>query len=249
MSVHSAQTIAANMTLIVVAILAATLIVMVPTWKRLMGYWNHTPPKPWRRIMLGSSFLVGPPMLLVLAGIISLWISTDTWYYEFRYVLILMLLALSLPIYFYVVPRWLLRELSYTKAMSTRAYRFGCAPSLGPVGIYFYVLFRRLWRGLRRRGGASRKERPDLAQEIGTLSALGCFAQTIVLSLAITMAAIPSAIGVDIGGQPREENFEFARAMILVMPILLACGLGCLGHSYFEELRQGVPGSKEVAVS
>ena len=146
MSVHPAQTIAANMTLIVVAILAATLIVVVPTWKRFLAYWSHTPPKPWRKIMSGSGFLMVPPMLFVAAGIVSLWISTDTWYYEFRYVLILMILALLLPIYFYLIPRWLLRELRYTKAMSTRAHKFGCPPSLGSMGTYIFVLFRRLWR-------------------------------------------------------------------------------------------------------
>ena len=39
MSVHSAQTIAANMTLIVVALLAVTLVVVVPTWKRFQEYF------------------------------------------------------------------------------------------------------------------------------------------------------------------------------------------------------------------
>ena len=133
MSVHSAQIIAANMTLIVVTILAATLIVMVPTLNRFLRYWNHVPPKPWRRIMLGSGFLVAPPLLLIFAGIISLWISTDTWHYEFRYVVILMILALSLPVNFYVIPRWFFRELSYTKTMSARAYRLGSAPPFGSV--------------------------------------------------------------------------------------------------------------------
>ena len=233
------------MTLIVVAILAATLIVMAPTWKRFLGYWNHTPPMPWRRIILGSGFLMVPPVVLIFAAIISLWISTETWHYEFRYVVILMFLALSLPVYLYVIPRWLLRELRYTKTMSTRAYRFGSPKSLGPVGTYFFVLFRRSWRGLRHPRGVKSKDRRDLSKEIGTLAALGCFGETIVLSLAITMTAVPIAIGIDLGGQPQEENFEFARAMIVVMPITFACGLGCLGLSYFAELGRGAPGSKE----
>ena len=244
MSVHSAQTIAANMTLIVVALLAVTLIVIVPTWKRFLAYWNETPPKPWRRIFLGSILLVGWPVLFLFAALISLWISTDTWYLEFRYVLILMLLALSLPIYFYIIPRWLFRELSRTKNISARLHNVGHVLSLGFGGIYFSVLFRRLWRGLRHPKSSSRR-RPDISKEIGTLAALACFLETIVLTLAITMAAVPIAIGVDIGGQPQEENFEFARAMIIVMPITLACGLGCLALSYFEEFRQRVAASKE----
>ena len=244
MSVHPAQTIAANMTLIVVAILAATLIVMVPTWRRFLDYWSQSPPKPWRRIMSGSGLLMLPSVLLIAAGIVSVWISVDTWYYEFRYVLILMMLALALPIYFYVIPRWLLREFRYTKTMSKRAHSFGCVTPLGSVGTFIFVLFRRSRRGLGRRGGAKMRRQPDLSKEIGTLAALGCFAETIFLCLLITMAAIPVATGVDLGGQPQEENFEFARAMIVVMPSIFACGLGCLALSYFGELGQRLPGSK-----
>ena len=233
------------MTLIVVAILAATLIVLVPTWKRFLGYWNQEPPKPWRRIMLGSGFLVAPPMLLLLAGLISLWISTDTWHYEFRYVVILIILALSLPVYFYIIPRWLLRELSYVRSVSVRASGFASAQPFGSVGIYFFVLLRRSWRGLRHQRGAKNRNTLDLSEETGVLAALACFLETIFLSLLIVMAAVPIAIGVDLGGQPPEENFEFARAMMIVMPTVFACGLGCLGFSYFAELERGVPNSKK----
>ena len=245
MSVHSAQTIAANITLIVVALLAATLIVLIPTWKRFMVYWNTTPPKPWRRIMLGSGLLVTPPMLLLLAGLISLWISTDTWHYEFRYVVILIILALSLPVYFYLIPRWLLRELSYIWTVSARASRFGTVVPFGAVGVYFFLLCRRSWRGLRHPGGAKSRNTPNLSKEIGVLAALACFLETIFLTLLIVMAAIPIAIGVDLGGQPPEENFEFARAMMIVMPTVFACGLGCLGLSYFAELESRVPDAEE----
>ena len=245
MSVHPAQTIAADMTLIVVAILAATLIVIVPTWKRFIGYWNDKSPRPWRRIMLGSSFLAAPPVLLILAGLVSLWISTDTWHYKFRYVVILMILGLSLPVYFYVIPRWFFREMIYTWAISAKAYRFGSALPFGSVRIYIFVLFRRSWRGLRRRGGSKNRNAPNLSKEIGALAALACFVETILLTLVIAMAAIPIAIGVDLGGQPPEENFEFARAMMIVMPTVFVCGLGCLGFSYFAELERGVPSSKE----
>ena len=218
---------------------------MVPTWKRFLAYWTQTPSKPWRRIMLGSGFLVAPPMLLLLAGLISLWISTDTWHYEFRYVAILIILALSLPVYFYLIPRWLLRELAYIRAVSARASRLGNALPFGSSGICIFLLFRRSWRGLRHPGGAKNRNTPNLSKEIGVLAALACFLETIFLSLLIVMAAIPIAIGVDLGGQPPVENFEFARAMMIVMPTIFACGLGCLGFSYFAELERRVPDSQE----
>ena len=233
------------MTLIVVALLAATLIVMVPTWKRFLDYWSYSPPKPWRDIMSASGTLMLLPVLLVMAGIVSLWISTDTWYYEFRYILIFMMLALTLPIYFYVFPRWLCRQVRHTNAISKRAHKLGRAAPLSSVGTWVLLLSRRSWRGLRRRRGARTRHQPDLAKETGTLAALGCFIETIVLCLSITMAAVPVAIGVDLGGQLQEENFEFARAMIVVMPNVFACGLGCLGLSYFAELEQGLPSSKD----
>ena len=245
MNIHSAQTIAANITLIVVAMLAATLIVLVPTWKRFLVYWNQRSRKPWRSIMLYSGFLVALPMLLFLAVLISLLISTDTWNYELSYVGPLMILALLLPVCFYLIPRWVLRELSYNRTVSARVYRFGSFPPFGSAGVYFVILLRRSWRGLTRRGTAKNKHGPDLSKEIGALAALACFLLTIFLNLLIVIAAIPIAIGVDLGGQPPEENFEFARAMMIVMPTVFACGLSCLGLSYFAELERQAPGPKE----
>ena len=183
---------------------------------------------------------MAPPMLLFLAALISLWISADTWHYEFRYVVILIILALSLPIYFYLLPRWVLRELSYNQAMSARANRLRSLLPFGSPRIYFVVLLRRSWRGLMRRKGPKNKYGPNFSKEIGVLAALVCFVETVLLALLVAVSAIPVAIGVDLGGQPPEENFEFARAVMIVMPMVFACGLGCLGFSYFAELERRV---------
>ena len=70
------------------------------------------------------------------------------------------------------------------------------------------------------------------------MSALGCFVITIFLALVITMASVPIAIGVDIGGMPQKEDFEFAQAIIVAMPLTLSLGLLLLGVSYIAEFRQ-----------
>ena len=248
MNEHSAQTIATDMTLVVVALLATTLIAVVPTWKRFEAYWNETPIESWRRIITASAICVGLSVLLIVAGYISLLISVDRWFYVLPDVVLLIALVLTIPFYFYVIPRWILRELRRAYSIVERARRIGATSTSGhwiaTAPNYFYAIARRSWRGLRhfkKRG----KSQPDISKEVGTVSALGCFVITIFLTLFIAMASIPIAVGVNIGGQPQQDDFEFSRAMIVAMPYTLASGLVWLGFSYFQELRQGKPVSKE----
>ena len=248
MNEHSAQTIATDMTLVVVALLATTLIVVVPTWKRFETYWKETPIESWRRIIIASAICVGLSVLLIVAGYVSLLISVDTWYYAMPDVVLLIALVLTIPVYFYVLPRWLLRELLRTHSIVVRARRIGANSTPGrwtaTVPNYFYVIARRSWRGLRH-FKKSGKSQPDISKEVGTVSALGCFVITIYLTLFIAMASIPIAVGVNIEGQPQQDDFEYSRAMIVAMPYTLASGLMWLGFSYYQELRQGKPVSKE----
>ena len=41
------RTIASDIVLIAIGILAATLIVVVPAWKRFLIYWEQTPKEVW----------------------------------------------------------------------------------------------------------------------------------------------------------------------------------------------------------
>ena len=59
------------------------------------------------------------------------------------------------------------------------------------------------------------------------------------------MAVIEVAIGVNIGGKSQQEDFEFARAMIISMLTTFAYGLACLGISYYAELQERIPGSAD----
>lgn len=228
------------MTLIVVALLAAALIIVIPTWKRFLTYLELTPAESWRLVMISSAFCVGPPVLIIVASWISLMIASETWYYRYPDVLILMMLALTLPVYFYIIPRGIFRELRNAKVMTTRIRRTG--KSLGMrqfvITIYVSILARRTWNVIRWKKKRKVKKQPDLSKEVGAISALICFLLTIWLSLFVIIAAIQVAVGVNIGGASQRDDFEFARAMIIAMPITFACGIGYLGLSYSVELSE-----------
>lgn len=199
---EDAQTISTNITLIVVALLATTLVVLVPTWNRFMTYRKQTPAESFRRgVIAPSGILVGIPLLFIAAVNFSLLISVETWYYELPYIWLLMLAALTVP---------------------------SC----------LYLLFQWIWRVIRRNPGRTESKQPDFTKEIGTASALGCFCITTLLALFITIAAVPVAIGVSIGGQSQQDDFEFARALFICIPLTLASGISCLGFSYIAELRE-----------
>ena len=91
----SVQAVATNMTLVVVTLFAATLIVVVPAWKRFLVFLDHTPVESRRAVLQFSAVLIGPPVLTTLAAYISLLISSDSWSYYLPDVLVLMMLALD----------------------------------------------------------------------------------------------------------------------------------------------------------
>lgn len=239
MNEHSAQTVAANMTLIVVTLLAATLIVVVPTWKRFLSFLEETPVEARRVSFRISAVFVGPPLVAILAGYFSLLISPDAWFHYVPDVFILMVFALTLPIILYVFPRWVVSELRSATSISDRARRLGIFSSTRRLMVttFLLILGRRLWHGVRRRKQPG-KDQMDPSKGAGAIGALGCFILTIVLGLFVAMAAIQVAIGVNIGGQSQREDFEFARAMIIAMPTTFAYGLACLGISYSVDLRR-----------
>ena len=246
MNEHSAQTVATNMTLMVVTLLAATLIVVVPAWKRFLNFLDHTPSESRRAILQFSAVLIGPPVLSALAAYFSLLVSSEFWFYYLPDVFVLMVLALSLPVFLFLIPRWLLRELRLTMLISMRSCRIGGTSLLGRflITMFLLTLGRRVWRGIRHIKTARKGNQRDPSKEAGAVGALGCFVLTILLGLFVAMAAIKVAIGVNIGGQSQQEDFEFARAMIISMLTTFSYGLACLGISYYAELRERTPGSK-----
>ena len=83
------------MTLIVVTLLAATLIVVVPTWKRLLAFLEHTPLESRRVSFQVSAVFIGPSVLATLASYFSLLISPDTRFHYVPDVFVLMVFALT----------------------------------------------------------------------------------------------------------------------------------------------------------
>ena len=213
----SAQTISANMTLIVVTLLAATLIVVVPTWKRFLEFLDDAPAEHRRASFQVGALFISPPALAAFAAYLSLLISSEAWFYYLPDVFILIMVALTLPIILYLIPRSIIRELRFAVSMSIRARNCSIGSPLGRfvIAIFLLTLGRRVWRGMMRGKPPKRKSQMDPSKGAGVIGALGCFVLTIVLGLFVAMAAIEVAIGVEIGGQPPQDNFEFARAMII----------------------------------
>ena len=206
----SVRTIASDMTLVTVSLLATTLLVMVPTWKRFQDVWSQTTAESRRAILRGSILPIVLPLIVLMSALVSVMIYPRTWYLEMPYITLLILVALTFPVYIYAIyaiPRWIWRKFNRTYRTSEASY-------------------------------------PDVNKEIGVTSALACFLITIFVTLMIVMSTIPLAIGVQLGGHPLEDDFETARALIVVVPLTLTYGLGWLGFSYGVEFHKSIGNTK-----
>ena len=202
MNEQSAQIIAANITLITVSLLATTLVVLFPTWRRFQGYWTEAAKESRLMTVKGSIVPVSLPLLAVTSGGISVLVSAETWYLTLPNVGFLLMLALVVP-----------------------------------VGVYgIYAFCRHQW--FTRKAEKETVEISEYAsfKAIGVTSALCCFLMAVLISNFTVMAATPVAIGVAIGGFPQDDDFEFARAMLVSTPFTIFCGLLLLGFSYLVEL-------------
>ena len=203
---ESAQTIASNMTFVTVSLLATTLVVLVPTWKRFRDSWNHVTAESKQAILKGSAIPIAIPLGLLVGASISVTIFPRTWDLQLPSVILLVFAALTIPVYLYVIPRAIWKKVTAT--------------NWGP-----------------------KPKPPNVSKEIAATSALACFLIAIVMALIIVMLAIPLAINVQLGGNPQPDNFEAARALTVVLPLTLACGLGWLGMSYGLEFSESTSGS------
>ena len=201
MNEPSTSIIATNITLVTVSLLATSLVVVYPTWKRFRRFWMRASKDSLKTVLNVCVVSVGLPAVIVASGMVSLAMSPTQWHLEWPYVTVLVLLALTLPVVLYGIWHWI-----RTKPRNQR--------EVNPL------------------------ELNPLPPEIGAASALGSFLIVIVIALTIITAAVPSAIEVDIGGDPKPEDFEYARAMILVMPLVLLNGFAWLGFSFVMELLQ-----------
>ena len=98
--VQTIRTIASDIILIAVGLLAATLIVIFPTWKRFVRYWNETPKEIWNRSIKLALALSSVPFLYALSGLVSVWLFAGTWVYSWKNLFVILLLlagALVLP--------------------------------------------------------------------------------------------------------------------------------------------------------
>ena len=207
------QIIATNITLIAVALLATSLIVIVPTWKRFNTHRVHTPAEAWNKALKIIGMMLLLPIMLIASAMLSQWISLETWYYEWPDFIVLMMIVLTLPVFFYATGRWIWRR----------------------------------FRGIKKDKG---KIEPEIPMVVGNLSALWCFVISIILIFFTFMATIPISVDIKVGGHPQQDDFEFGRAMILIIPTVLGRGLMWLAFSFVVESRSvhrnGFQGSQDT---
>ena len=90
MDPQAVRTIASDIVLISIGLLAATLIVMSPTWKRFRTYWEQTSSEGRKVISRGILLVLGIIFLLLLPIFIALWINPYGWFYDLPYIAFLL---------------------------------------------------------------------------------------------------------------------------------------------------------------
>lgn len=111
------------------------------------------------------------------------------------------------------------------------------------IPLLVFFLFKWIWNKLR--GREATGKRRDVLKEVTITSSLACFALlTVPFLLLVMFASIEAAISVSIGWRDPREDFEFARAFIIVALMAFACGLTYLGCSYCWELIGSKPDSQ-----
>ena len=205
------RTIASDVVLIAIGLLAATLIVIVPTWKRFVIFWEHTPKEVWNTALLATLMIIAMPFLYATSGLVATWLFPSNWLkvWDNLFILfILLALALALP---FMVPA-MLRNLGED--------------------------IRWMYAKLRRTEVPAKITSPDIAKEFGTVAALICFQSTILFLLLILLVTIKVAVNVDLDSQYTQNNFNSIRVLIISAPLMFSCGIGCLAASYGAELKQ-----------
>lgn len=215
--VQTIRTIASDIILIAVGLLAATLIVIVPTWKRFVRYWNETPKEIWNRSIRLALALSSVPFLYALSGLVSVWLFAGTCVYSWKNLFVILFLlagALVLP---FIVPR-LIRDVREDVAW--------------------------VWAKLRRVEAPARSIQPDISKEFGSIAALMCFQFTVFCLLLVLLGTVVMAVDIDFDGGHIQDNFNSIRVLIVSVPFAFTMGIGSLATSYVAELKQSRGQSK-----
>ena len=205
MDPQAVRTIASDIVLISIGLLAATLIVMSPAWKRFRTCWEQTSSEGRKVISRGVLLVLGIIFLFLLPLFIALWINPYGWYYDLPYIAFLLTIVVICVLF--------------------------------PISAF--LIIKRLWNKLRNRPSPERTMRPDFTQEICVSVSLVLFIFTVFLLIFTMYGAIDAAISVNVSLDPdsQRKNFEFARAMVRLVPGIFFCGLLFLGVSYIMDIK------------
>ena len=110
------QTLATNIILLAVALLAVDMIAIAPAWRRFSQFWASGPRDQKKQVIRWTEATLAIPVLFVISSFISLLIYEESWYYymDTIFLLVIVAFALVLPIVIYVVPRWVRRKFRRT---------------------------------------------------------------------------------------------------------------------------------------
>ena len=206
MDPQEVRTISSEIVLILIGLLAATLIVIGPTWNRFLACSEQTSAEGRGMMFRGMLLALGIVSFFLIPIFIALWINPFRWFYELPYIWFIISFVATLVLF----------------------------------SIIFFWAIKWLWDKLRNRPAAERTKRPDFTKEIGVSFSLVFFISAMLLLILTMFAAIDAAIGVNVGLDQDNEilNFEFARAMIRLVPGLFFGGILFLGMSYSADIKK-----------
>lgn len=97
-----------------------------------------------------------------------------------------------------------------------------------------------LWDKLRNRPAAEKTERPDFTKELGVSLSLIFFVFAMFFLIIAMFSAIDVAIGINVSLDQDNQrmDFEFARAMVRLVPGLFFGGILFLGMSYSADIKK-----------
>ena len=103
--------VASDIILISIGLLAATLIVVAPTWNRFLTCWEQTSSEGRRMIFRSFLIALGLAIIVLAPTTVALWINPYEWFYGLPYIYLILgiiVIIVFLPITVFQALKWVL---------------------------------------------------------------------------------------------------------------------------------------------